>query len=171
MDNISIKVHPPWYARGTPVINTRDGPAMALNDKLLFAICRGPSARGKPGECMNALMHECLPDRQAGMNSGVDRVISVFGFSRLWLTLKTTFFNTQNSVYSQWYAVLGGFVDDFVDADRSRDAVRSGETDLSAFAEPDNVEMVEPNNVEIAKIENVEREMNLKNDRICKLNS
>ena len=49
MEHISIKDHPPWYARGTPVSNTRDGPAMALNNKLLFAICRGPSARGEPG--------------------------------------------------------------------------------------------------------------------------
>ena len=70
MDYISIKDHPPWYARGTPVINTRDGPAMALNDKLLFVICRGPSARGEPK-----------------------------GKTRRWLTFKTTFFNTQNSVY------------------------------------------------------------------------
>ena len=77
MEHISIKDHPPWYARGTPVSNTRDGPAMALNDKLLFAICRGPSARGNPR-----------------------------GKTRLWLTLKPTFFNTRNSVYGLWYAVV-----------------------------------------------------------------
>jgi hypothetical protein len=77
MEDISIKVHPPWYARGTPVTNTRDGPAMAISDKPLFAICRGPSARGEPK-----------------------------GKTRLWLTLKTTFSNTQNRVYGQWYAVL-----------------------------------------------------------------
>ena len=53
MDIMSMKGHPPWYARGTPVTNIRDGPAMAINDKLLFAICRGSSARGKPGESMN----------------------------------------------------------------------------------------------------------------------
>ena len=47
MDNISIKDHPPWYARGTPVIKTRDGPAMALSDKPLLAICRGPSGEGR----------------------------------------------------------------------------------------------------------------------------
>ncbi len=50
MENNNIKVHPPWYARGTPIINTRDGPPMALSDKPLFAIRGGPSARGKVPE-------------------------------------------------------------------------------------------------------------------------
>jgi len=77
MDIMNIKGHPPWYARGTPVTNIRDGPAMAINHKLLFAICRGPSASEKP-----------------------------MGKTHRWLTLKTTFFNTQNSVSSQWYALL-----------------------------------------------------------------
>jgi hypothetical protein len=66
MEDISIKVHPPWYARGTPVTNPRDGPPMAISDKPLFAIREGPSARGEPGD-----------------------------FLRLWLTLITTFFTTQ----------------------------------------------------------------------------
>jgi hypothetical protein len=48
MDNISIKDHPPWYARGTPVINPRDGPPMASSEISLFAIRKGPSARGEP---------------------------------------------------------------------------------------------------------------------------
>jgi hypothetical protein len=77
MDIMNIKGHPPWYARGTPVTNIRDGPAMAINHKLLFAICRGPSASEKP-----------------------------MGKTHRWLTLKTTFFNMQNSVYSQWYGLL-----------------------------------------------------------------
>jgi hypothetical protein len=86
MKNISIKVHPPWYARGTPVINTRDGPPMALSDKPLFANpitigCRGPSARGNPTD-----------------------------FIRLWLTYNLTVFNTQNSVYGQGYADLSACV-------------------------------------------------------------
>jgi hypothetical protein len=98
MDIMNIKGHPPWYARGTPVTNIRDGPAMAINHKLLFAICRGPSASEKP-----------------------------MGKTHRWLTLKTTFFNTQNSVFSQWYGLLN------VDADRSRDAVRSGVADLSGI--------------------------------------
>ena len=111
MDNISIKDHPPWYARGTPVTHNRDGPAFDLSayvvpDNVKMEAIRGePSARGEPK-----------------------------GKTRLWLTLKTTFFNTQNSVYGWWYGMLFG------DADRSRDAVRSVEEDLSAFAEPDNVE-------------------------------
>ena len=75
MENKNIKVHPPWYARGTPVINPRDGPPMAMSDKPLFAIREGPSARGK------------IPE-----------------IYRPWLTLKTAIFNTQNSVYGQWYA-------------------------------------------------------------------
>jgi len=104
MDIMSFKGHPPWYARGTTVTNIRDGPALAINDKLLFAICRGPSASEKP-----------------------------MGKTHRWLTLKTTFFNMQNSVYCQWYGLLN------VDADRSRDAVRSEATDLSACAAPDNV--------------------------------
>jgi len=77
MDIMNIKGHPPWYARGTPVTNIRDGPAMAINHKLLFAICRDPSASEKP-----------------------------MGKTHRWLTLKTTFFNTQNSVYSQWHGLL-----------------------------------------------------------------
>jgi hypothetical protein len=151
MDIISIKDHPPWYARGTPVTNTRDGPARAVNDKSLFAICRGPSARGKPG-----------------------------GKTRRWLTLKTTFFNTKNSVYSQWYAVLGSFVVDadgfVVDADRSGDAVRSGGIfDLSACAAPDNaklmkdnVKMEMENNVKLMKY-NVKMEMEV-DDNVKKRN-
>ena len=74
---MSIKGHPPWYARGTPVTNIRDGPAMAINHKLLFAICRGSSASEKPVRKTHR-----------------------------WLTLKTTFFNMQNSVYGQWYGLL-----------------------------------------------------------------
>jgi len=103
MDIMNIKGHPPWYARGTPVTNIRDGPAMAINNKLLFAICRGPSASEKPVRKTHR-----------------------------WLTLKTTFFNMQNSVYCQWAV-------ESVDADRSRDAVRSGTADLSACEAPDNV--------------------------------
>ena len=145
MDNISIKVHPPWYARGTPVINPRDGPAMALSDKPLFANpitigCRGPSARGEPGEgqgrgrgqgeggsqnpdsyrgAVGSWNHDSYrgevgrqktevgrwnPDsyQSEDRSSGKPK-----GKTRCWLTLKTTFFITQNSVYSQWYAVLG----------------------------------------------------------------
>jgi len=77
MDIMNIKGHPPWYARGTTVTNIRDGPALAINDKLLFAICRGPSASEKPVRKTHR-----------------------------WLTLKTTFFNMQNSVYSQWHGLL-----------------------------------------------------------------
>lgn len=104
MDIINIKVHPPWYARGTPIVNTRDGPPMAISDKPLFAIRKGPSARGKPGECRNVLMHECLPDQQVGMNFGKERVISRLDFSRLWLTFNLAVFNTQNLAYSRKYA-------------------------------------------------------------------
>ena len=163
MDYITIRNHPPWYARGTPVINTRDGPAMALNDKLLFAICRGPSARGEPGECK---------DRGQGRNESRK---SEFGIRQLadrsrgkrtgitcrWLTLKSIIFNTQNNVFGQWCAVLGRKwgvgVSVFVDFDRacpalsgSDNVVRSGETDLSACAalrfvgtSSDNVKMME----------------------------
>ena len=98
MDIMSFKGHPPWYARGTPVTNIRDGPAMAINNKLLFAICRGSSARGKPGECMNKLGRSESEDR---------RRCESMGKTRRWLTLNTTFFNTQNSVFSHWYALLG----------------------------------------------------------------
>jgi len=98
MDIMSIKGHPPWYARGTPVTNIRDGPAMAINDKLLFAICRGPSARGKPGECMNEVGRSESENR---------RRCESMGKTRRWLTLNTTFFNTQNNVFSHWYALFG----------------------------------------------------------------
>ena len=112
MENISIKVHPPWYARGTPIINTRDGPQMALSEKPLFAIRRGPSARGNPVEVRSlesavgsqktevgrqkSEVGSRKPEDQSRGNPG--------GKTRLWLTLKTTFSNTQTRVYSQWYA-------------------------------------------------------------------
>ena len=145
MENISIKVHPPWYARSTPIINTRDGPQMALSEntvyvikcrklrlhsvctfitisaltslrfgifndmknqnwyKPLFAIREGPSARGNPVEvrsrqsAVGSLNHDSY--RMEDQNKG-----NPGGKTRLWLTLKTTFSNTQNRVYSQWYA-------------------------------------------------------------------
>ncbi len=166
MENISIKVHPPWYARGTPVTSTRDGPPMALSDKPLFAIREGPSARGKPPE-----------------------------ISRLWLTSFFAVFNAQNSMYSRRCAMLGrntdlsacaapdnvkmemedvkmelneGLVGDFetiddfgtVNADRSGDAVRSEKRtivdfDLSACAVPDNVKMEMEENVKMKVDDNV----------------
>jgi len=43
-----------------------------------------------------------------------------------------------------------------VDADRSGDAVRSGETDLSAFAEPDNVKILD-DNVKMKMDDNVKK--------------
>jgi hypothetical protein len=118
MDKINIKVHPPWFARGTPVSNPRDGPAMALNDKLLFANpiaigCRGPSARGEQGEVgspESAVGSWQSADRRWNSDSDLEEEQSrgePKGKTRLWLTLKTTFFNTQNSVYRQWYALLG----------------------------------------------------------------
>jgi hypothetical protein len=145
MDYISIKDHPPWYARGTPVTNTRDGPVMALNNKLLFAICRGPSGEGRGkgegqgrGGSQQAAVgswqsEDCsrpperksragrsevgswqLADRRQNPDSYLGEERSrgePKGKTRRWLTLKTTFFNTQKSVYGQWYAVLGSFAD------------------------------------------------------------
>ncbi|MCB8963415.1 MAG: hypothetical protein H6536_00055 [Bacteroidales bacterium] len=99
MENISIKVHPPWYARGTPIINTRDGPPMAESDIPLFAICEGPSARGKTIKCMN--------EKGKRVRSGLD-------FIRLWLTLNTTFFNTKKSVFSQQYARICQLADETI---------------------------------------------------------
>ena len=147
MENITIKVHPPWYARGTPIINKRDGPPMANSDKPLFAIRGKPSARGKPK----------------------DKI-------RLWLTLKTTFFNTQNHVFSPWYALSA----EFFDADRSEeeDAVRSEERsadavdfDLSAYAVPDNVKMVEEDNVKMVEEDNVKMKWKkIENELIWNMN-
>ncbi len=59
MDIINIKVHPPWYARGTPIISTRDGPPMAISDKPLLPFAKGRQPGSKPGECRNELMREC----------------------------------------------------------------------------------------------------------------
>ena len=110
MDIISIKVHPPWYARGTPIVSTRDGPPFDLSAYVVSrrigtssdnvkmeAIREGPSARGKPTD----LIH-------------------------LWLTLKTTFFNMQKGVYGQWYA-------QFFDAVKSKDVDRSEERSADDF--------------------------------------
>jgi hypothetical protein len=103
MENISIKVHPPWYARGTPIINPRDGPQMAENNKLLFAICSGPSARGNPVEVRS--LESGVGSQNHDFNRMEDQSRgNPVGKNRLWLTLKTTFFNTKNSVYGQWYA-------------------------------------------------------------------
>ena len=107
MENISIKVHPPWYARGTPVINPRDGPPMAESEIPLFAIREGPSARGKTMKCMNELLNECT-------NEEGKRVKSVLDFIRLWLTLNTTFFNTKKSVFSQQYARICQLADETI---------------------------------------------------------
>jgi hypothetical protein len=114
----------------------------------------------KMRECMNAIMRECVNEdgsrkseverqktedgsRKTGF--GILKQGRTVGKTRLWLTLKTTFFNTKKGVFSQWYALLGSFV---VDADRSGDAVRSEERttddfdfDLSACVAPDNVKM------------------------------
>ncbi len=123
-------VHPPWYARGTPIINTRDGPPMALSNKPFFAIRGGPSARGK------------IPEKY-----------------RPWLTLKFFNADRKIDADRQINAVKSLDVDRLeersaviVDADRSMDAVRSGERsaddldfDLSAYAVPDNVKMVDDN--------------------------
>jgi hypothetical protein len=83
MEYNNIKVHQPWYARGTPDTNPRDGPAMALSDKPLFAIRIGPSARGEP------------PD-----------------FPRPWLIFKTVFVNTQKWVFGQSYAQIHPLAED-----------------------------------------------------------
>jgi len=114
---MSIKGHPPWYARGTPVTNIRDGPAMAINHKLLFAICRGPSARGEMGEWGDEVGRQRSEDGrrkhencrgEVGRQESEDQSrYEPMGKNRRWLTLNTTFFNTQNSVFSQWYALLG----------------------------------------------------------------
>ena len=111
MDIISIKVHPPWYARGTPITNTRDGPPFDLSAYVvpdnvkMEAIREGPSARGNPVEvrsrqsAVGSQNHDSyrMEDQSRG-NPGRK--------TRLWLTLKTTFSNTQNRVYSQWYAQI-----------------------------------------------------------------
>ena len=104
MENITIKVHPPWNARGTPIITPRDGPPMANSDRQLLAIGAGPPGRGEPGKC--------LPDQQAGRNTGEGRVMFELDFNLTCPALKTTFFNTQNSVYSQWYARRGMKIND-----------------------------------------------------------
>ena len=124
MDIINIKVHPPWYARGTPIVNTRDGPPMALSDKPLFAIREGPSTRDKPGECRNELMHECINEDESRKTEDRSRGNS-WGKTHLWLTLNLAVFNTQNRAYSRRYALLG--------------------SDLSACAAPDNVKMSNDN--------------------------
>jgi hypothetical protein len=123
MDNISIKVHPPWYARGTPIVNPRDGPPMAKSDNSLIAIDRDPSARGKPGEDKGKDKDkgkgkgkgrgqgkeelEVGVQRKSPPGVGDRRRGETKGKIRLWLTLKSSFFNTKNSVYSHWYALLG----------------------------------------------------------------
>lgn len=50
MIQIEIRGHPPWYARGTPVINLRDGPIHKTRGKPLVNWRDGPTykIRGKP---------------------------------------------------------------------------------------------------------------------------
>jgi hypothetical protein len=139
MEIINIKVHPPWYARGTPIVNTRDGPPMALSDKPLFANGEWSSNKVKPGKCPNAYpdstkligpdrprkrayrMRECINEYESRKPEDRSRGNSR-GKTYLWLTLNITFFNTENRVYCRRYALLGEV--DF---------------DLSACAAPDNV--------------------------------
>ena len=70
-------------------------------------------ARGQPVECMN---------EDGRRKSEVGKTDSEYrsrgkpkGKTRLWLTLKTTFFNTKNNVFSQWYALWGRKSDVVVD--------------------------------------------------------
>ena len=72
MENMNIMDHPPWYARGTPLEKTRDGPAMALSDKSFLAISRKPSASGANPKDRNRVN----PEKEI----------------RRWLTLKILFF-------------------------------------------------------------------------------
>ncbi len=132
MDIINIKVHPPWYARGTPIVSTRDGPPMAISDKPLFAIREGPSDRGKPGECLNAVMRECINEDKSLKPEDRSRGNS-WGKTHLWLTLKTTFFNTQNGVYSRRYALLGRKTAAFFNAVKSLDVDRFEERSAVDF--------------------------------------
>ncbi|KAF0193780.1 MAG: hypothetical protein FD166_3640 [Bacteroidetes bacterium] len=131
MDNISIKDHPPWYARGTPVSNTRDGPAMAMSDKPLFANpitigCRGPSARGELKEIFRPW--PTIIGFDADRSGDAVRSVEAFDLSAC---------EAPDNVKMMGYH----------DADRSGDAVRSGEdADLSACAAPDNVNMINDNN-------------------------
>ena len=50
MDYIKIRGHPPWYARGTPVVNLHDVPLHQIRGKPHANGCRGPGIkiRGKP---------------------------------------------------------------------------------------------------------------------------
>jgi hypothetical protein len=86
MESINVKVHQPWFARGTPITNPRDGPAMALSDILLFAIRERPLARSKS-----------------------------LGLTRLRLIFKTVSFNTQKQFYSWRYDKIRPLLDDMID--------------------------------------------------------
>ena len=154
MEYISIKDHPPWYARGTPVSNTRDGPAMALNDNLLFAICRGPSARGELKEIFRPwpTFIGFDADRSGDAVRSVEafdlsaceavRSVEAFDLSACEAVRSVEAFDLSACAAPDNVKMMG-----YHDADRSGDAVRSGEdADLSACAAPDNVNMINDNN-------------------------
>jgi hypothetical protein len=125
MENISIKDHPPWYARGTPITNTRDGPPMAINDKLLFANpitigCRGSSGEGRGGGKGQGGSQQAAVGSWQSEDTRLNEIIGqgrqktedrrrreTKGKTRSWLTLNTTFFSTQKRLYGRRCALVG----------------------------------------------------------------
>ena len=61
---IKIRAHPPWFARGTPVVKLRDGPIHGIRGKPLYNWHIGSSSeiRGKP-QCDKVILtkHEEKP--------------------------------------------------------------------------------------------------------------
>jgi hypothetical protein len=119
MEYKNIKVHKPWYARGTPVTNPRDGPAMALSDKPLFAIRVGPSARGEPP-----------------------------GFPHPWLTLITMFFNAQKRVFGNSYAQTLPLADDSI-ADKEMEFIKNQTRRVDTIIEMDMTDNIKTRRVDM----------------------
>lgn len=75
MEHLYIRGHPPWYARGTPVVKLRDEPHAAIRGKPLFNGVGQLLARGNPPYLLQR-----------------------------WCTIKEGIINRQKGLYGQWYA-------------------------------------------------------------------
>jgi len=111
MDYIKIRGHPPWYARGTPVVNLHDVPLHQIRGKPHANGCRGPGIkiRGKPPFAIRGRPRGKLSFLTVISTTKEERSVTIQkGYSRfltmLEMTKNTVFFRDKNGMYSQWYA-------------------------------------------------------------------
>jgi len=100
MDYIKIRGHPPWYARGTPLVKLRDGPLLKIRGKPPFVLLEVPKARGKPPDDF------VISKRRMNERSVIPELESNRFLTAFEMTAFLGFFIGKNSLYSQWSALL-----------------------------------------------------------------